>query len=374
MNRKLLHILMVAGGLSATSAVMAQGLDLPIVPASVMKQNVIASTSSTDVSSSGDTSVPQLTRASEKPLSLDGAPVSVPAASVPDQSSPQDEPEDVKKPKRVKTLSTVSSDVKRDMSPKPSKVNDTSEADVASTETNTIHVENGVNQVLNIAVGHLNRIVTPFASPRVKKTAQDVVTQVEENVVYIAPSVYKKPVTMYIREEGTESVAISLTLIPMRIPPQEYELRLNRRVSMGSQQPRPLAERWEKSNGYLQSLRNLPRSLALGQIPQGFEFRQIDPSEQIPYCAQKGLSFDFSNGQVLEGHNLQAVIGVVKNVSAAPVEFIESNCAQPGVRAVAAWPQPFLQPGERSEVFVVGARATKVAPQTKRPSLLEGGE
>lgn len=370
MKSNLLHILIVAGGLTAASSSMSQELDLPIVPASVMKQTAVASNSSDSPTSTA----PKLTRASEKPLSLDGGPVSVPASSVPEQTAEVEAPEEAKKPKRVKTLNTVSTDVKRDLSPKPSRVKADSDVEVADTESNTIHVENGVNQVLNIAVGHLNRIVTPFASPRVKKTAQDVVTQVEENVVYIAPSVYKKPVTMYIREEGTESVAISLTLIPMRIPPQEYELRLNRRVAMGSQQPRPLAEQWEKSNGYLQSLRNLPRSLALGQIPQGFEFRQIDPSERIPYCAQKGLSFDFSNGQVLEGHNLKAMIGVVKNVSATPVEFIESNCAQPGVRAVAAWPQPFLQPGERSEVFVVGARATKVAPESKRPSLLEGGE
>jgi hypothetical protein len=41
------------------------------------------------------------------------------------------------------------------------------------------------------------------------------------------------------------------------------------------------------------------------------------------------------------------------DLSSEVVEFRETSCAGPDVKAVATWPQPMLQPGQRSEVYVV---------------------
>lgn len=43
----------------------------------------------------------------------------------------------------------------------------------------------GVNELIPVALGHLNRIVTPFESPQVRTTS-DAQTQIKGNVVYVA--------------------------------------------------------------------------------------------------------------------------------------------------------------------------------------------
>jgi conjugal transfer pilus assembly protein TraK len=49
----------------------------------------------------------------------------------------------------------------------------------------TIAVAPGTTAIVEVAIDHLNRIVTPFASPRVR-TVSEATTQVEGNAVYMA--------------------------------------------------------------------------------------------------------------------------------------------------------------------------------------------
>lgn len=74
---------------------------------------------------------------------------------------------------------------------------------------------------------HSNRLVTPFPHPRVMFS--DVagaggdecsLVCVRENVIYVAPE-RVQPLTMFITEKDAQARAMSLTLIPRRIPLRE---------------------------------------------------------------------------------------------------------------------------------------------------------
>ncbi len=94
--------------------------------------------------------------------------------------------------------------------------------------------EAGVNQIIPIAVGHPNRIVTPFSNPEIVSTSLTGATDngqcgevcIKENVVYVATD-KQYPVTMFITEKGSEAQALSLTMVPRRIPPREVFLKLD---------------------------------------------------------------------------------------------------------------------------------------------------
>lgn len=90
---------------------------------------------------------------------------------------------------------------------------------VAADTPTTLLMTPGVNELIPVALGHLNRIVTPFESPQVRTTS-DAQTQIKGNVVYVATD-KESPVSLYITPPGQEASALSVTLVPRRIPPRE---------------------------------------------------------------------------------------------------------------------------------------------------------
>ncbi len=126
----------------------------------------------------------------------------------------------------------------------------------------------GVNQMIPIAMYHPNRIVTPFKHPQVISTTLSGGTKENEcgevcvrgNVVYISTD-KNYPVTAFITEKGNDGVALSLTMIPKRIPPREVELRVPDDVQekiasggavVGSETQ---AEAWETSMPFVEMVR-----------------------------------------------------------------------------------------------------------------------
>lgn len=232
-------------------------------------------------------------------------------------------------------------------------------------------MEPGVNQIVPVAIGHLNRIVTPFGTPVVTTMSENATTEVRQNVVYVGTE-DEAPVTAFITENGDQSRALSLTLVPQRIPPRELFVRMADGYSVGVPYSNPAAERWEMSQPYVETIRSVFRSIALGELPQGYAMSKVTGAIRLPQCQMSGLAFDFARGQVLSGHSLSVLIGVVRNVSGMPLEIKEAACGDWDVAAVAAWPRNVLEPGERSEVYVA-RRVGKNKPATsKRPSLLGG--
>lgn len=241
-----------------------------------------------------------------------------------------------------------------------------------TTSRNVINAVPGENQLINVSRGHPNRIVTPFAEPKVLKLDKDAIVTVKENVVYFA-SDRGTPVTLYIREAGQEDMAVSLTLIPQKIPPRELFIKLPDSVYLaGGGFGSKKAEDWETSQPYEKTLTNLLRGIALGEVPQGYAVRKRSSAEAPPLCNQRGLRFDFSEAQVIDGQKFKAIVGVVTNIADQPVEFVETNCASREVAAVAAFPHVYLESGQRSEVYVVQKDGIQRHRGKKRKSLLEG--
>ena len=254
----------------------------------------------------------------------------------------------------------------------------TQPTDVGLNEDSVLHMQAGVNQIIPVATGHPNRIVTPFSAPEVVSTSLSGMNEkgecgeicIKENVVYVATD-KQHPVTMFITEKGSEAQALSLTMVPRRIPPREVFLRLDSGPGLGSTYANAKAEAWEQSQPYIDTVRAVFREAALGKVPQGYTLNRIPAGAKVPRCAQPGLRVDFAQGQYMMGHHLNVFVGVAQNITDRAIEFREALCGGWDVAAVSAWPRNVLEPGQKTEVYVAVKQRRGVAPTSRRPSLLE---
>lgn len=245
---------------------------------------------------------------------------------------------------------------------------------------NVISVKNGVNELISIGIGHANRIVTPFSSPSVLSSSLDDGSdddhnalgkiKIQDNVIYVTTE-HEYPITMFIREEGSEQRAINITLVPKKIPPREVVLKFNddyiNLISVSKK-----AQAWETSQPYVETIKNLFISIARNEIPQGYSIGKVKSGQYMPSCNQVGIVFDFAKGQLLNGHNLVVYIGVAKNISNKPIEFNEASCANIRTAAVTAWPNHVLEKGQTTEIYVAVKQQqyTNKNSSKFRPSLI----
>lgn len=254
----------------------------------------------------------------------------------------------------------------------PRPIGSTGKASVAPNNFQTdsrLVIQPGVNQLVPISVGHLNRIVTPFSQPVVLTGSNNAENIIEQNVVYIGTN-QEEPVTVFINEKDDQSRSVSLTLVPQRIPPRELFLTFADGFQMTGSYSNRNAERWETNQPYIDTIRSLFRHIALGEVPQGYSISNITANTRTPNCQMPGLSFDFSRGQLLMGHSLSVVVGTAHNISNTPIEFKEAACGSWDVAAVAAWPRNMLNPNERTEVYIARKVQKSTGNVTKRPSLV----
>ncbi|MFO1429682.1 MAG: type-F conjugative transfer system secretin TraK [Candidatus Competibacteraceae bacterium] len=231
----------------------------------------------------------------------------------------------------------------------------------------TLKMRPGINQLIPVALGHLNRLITPFDQPRVTTVDDKSTTQVNGRVVYVATST-ETPVSLFISPEGSEEVALSLALVPCRIAPRELTLTLEgtplagvKPVEKGGQAP--------SNYPYVDSLVDVFRELAQNRVPAGYNLRAIAKTDPAMECLLDGISLQ--PGQVVEGQPFIILIGVARNASGGPVELNEAACMQPTVAAVAAWPQVALAAGETTELYIAYRREAVATTQgASRPSLL----
>lgn len=240
-----------------------------------------------------------------------------------------------------------------------------------------IKVTPGVNQIITISTDQPNRIITPFQNPQILSSSltggangQCGEVCVKGSVVYVSTK-KEYPLGLFITEKGQDQTAISLTLVPRRIPPREVNLVLNDSSAI-TVQGSPESKVWETSQPFVNGIKKNLMGIALGNIPSGYNLQKIPSNYALPVCSQAGLNFDFSKGQLLAGTNLNYVIGKITNVGETPIEFTESSCGGYDVAAVAAYPYNLLQPKQSTEVYVVQrVNANKNVKTTKRRSLLQ---
>ncbi|WP_255311664.1 type-F conjugative transfer system secretin TraK [Ectopseudomonas oleovorans] len=298
--------------------------------------------------------------------------VAKPAASPESVPERQEEPQGEKKPRLVAITpgSVENPSVPASVVKKPAPVQPIeSRQDVV--------VASGTNTLIPISRGQINRLVTPFDNPHIQ-TVSEADISTSGNVIYVTTQ-DEKPVTMFVTPEDDESVAISLTLLPQGVPPIQANLILAKNVQ-GLASGMPVtsstnysgqARKWERSQPYMDTLRSLMREMALGKLPRGYSFGALTSGNKIPACAQPSLSFDFSKSQLIEGHDFRVFVATAENVSARTVEFDHGSCTHPHRAAVSAWPDEVLEPGQKTEVFVVTRVPTEVPQSSTRPSLLQ---
>ena len=258
----------------------------------------------------------------------------------------------------------------------PSKVVTAGVPEYQTQQSNDLTVTPGVNQIVTIAVGHTNRLITPFSHPQVSSatlsggdaagTGGEV--SIKDNVVYISTNKVV-PISMFITDKGNENVAISLTLLPRKIPSREVHLTLNTQdlqTVYGSSE----AEKWEKSQPYVSGIKKALREIALQRVPSGYQLTSIPKNYALPSCSAQGFRVDFSKGQLMAGSKLHYIVGKVTNVSAHTLEFRESSCANYDIAAVALWPNNMLEPGQSSEIYVVRHAPGRQEMQQVRTSVL----
>lgn len=239
-----------------------------------------------------------------------------------------------------------------------------------------ITVTPGVNQVITISTDQPNRIITPFAKPQILSSALQGGTGkecgevcVKGNVVYISTK-KEYPLGLFITDKNNEQTAISLTLVPRRIPPREVSLILSDNASV-TVSGTPEAEIWETSQPFVNSIKKSLLATALGEVPSGYNLQKIPGNYSLPLCSQNGLNFNFEKGQLLAGSNLNFVIGRVTNVSNREIEILETSCGGYDVAAVASFPNTLLKPAQTSEIYVVQRKNAKEKVKTvKRRSLV----
>jgi conjugal transfer pilus assembly protein TraK len=232
----------------------------------------------------------------------------------------------------------------------------------------TVTVEPGTTTIVEVAINHLNRIVTPFAAPQVR-TVSTATTQVDGNVVYVATA-SEEPVALYVTDGQDPQTALSLTLAPRHLPPREIRLQPSGGpwrggIARGSPPP-------AQAQPYVEGLVAAFRDLAKNRLPPGQDLRRARRGEGIR-CRQPGLTV--TGGQVLDGQRLAIVTGVARNSGASALELEERSCSaglDGNVLAIAAWPRVWLEPGEATEVFVAVRPRAPDQEQRDRPSLLDG--
>lgn len=232
-----------------------------------------------------------------------------------------------------------------------------------------IEVKPGVTEIVPIAVNLTNRIVTPFQKAVVRTVNDAIITVEDGGVIYLSTSKEKQPLSLFITEEGDESVAISLVLYPLDVPSREIQLTLPGVVA--GRAPRPAA-RWESSQPYIKTIRDAFRAVALGTVPQGYAFEIADPEiHNVPHCAfPSSLPVHFA--QTLVGGRMNIFVGTVLNTGHQTLELREAGCADSDVVAVAFWPDVVLEPGVGTEVYVLRRKAATPKGATRRPILAVG--
>jgi conjugal transfer pilus assembly protein TraK len=236
----------------------------------------------------------------------------------------------------------------------------------------TIRVAPGTTAIVEVAIDHLNRIVTPFASPQVR-TVSSATTQVDGNAVYVATA-SEEPVSLFITEAGDTATAISLTLAPRHIPPREVRLVLTGGLVRTAAPPvsKPRMPIIPSDQPYVEYIVAAFRELAHNRVPAGYVLRKAGRGERAA-CRQPGLSV--TTAQVLDGGRLWILAARARNQGKLPIELDERSCSAGSgtlVAAVAAWPRLSLAPGQETELYVA-VRPREPDPESQdRPSLLGG--
>jgi conjugal transfer pilus assembly protein TraK len=232
----------------------------------------------------------------------------------------------------------------------------------------TIKPKPGRTESVVIAKGKLNRIVTPYAEPKVL-TVDNVETKIDGSAVYIATD-SDTPVSLFISDTETGSAA-SLQLAPQElVMPVEIRLEADPAMASASEAASSKTDRlFRQDSPYITDVKAVMQNLGKQQIPQGYTLEEVtDDLRSITLCHDATLTF--WPGQLLSGHDSRIVVVIAQNNGTSTAVFDEAFCAGENTLAVAAWPKVRLEPGEKTEVFILMRLPEGKSGEEIRPALL----
>jgi len=243
-----------------------------------------------------------------------------------------------------------------------------------STPPAEVAMEPGKNASWVIAKDHINRIVTPFAKPSLRTTST-ASTSIEGSIVYIAAPT-TDPISLFIFDESEPEQAISLTLTP-----QDNHAPVSTRVNLvGWEKERARSRRpadpeqalaRERQHPYLETLAELLRDVAKGQVPDGYGYEALsgEPQPGAPVCDMPGIHVQHL--QRMTGADFQIWVARAVNTGHYSVAIQEERCTGNELRAAAAWPLSTLNVGESTELYLLVATPDDSEPSIPRPSLVQ---
>ncbi|MEQ1486694.1 type-F conjugative transfer system secretin TraK [Methyloglobulus sp.] len=227
----------------------------------------------------------------------------------------------------------------------------------------------GQTENVVIARGKLNRIVTPYADPKVL-TVDSVETKVDGSSVYIATD-SETPVSLFITDAETGGAA-SLQLSPQSmVSPVEMRIEADqgKLVERGDGELSYGSRLFRQDSPYITEVKGIMQALGKQLIPSGFTLVETN-EDSIPVSVCHAPNLSFRLGQVLAGTESRIFVFIAQNNGTNPMVFEESVCASENTVAVAAWPKVHLAPGERTEVYVLMRQPELKSGEETRPALL----
>jgi conjugal transfer pilus assembly protein TraK len=120
---------------------------------------------------------------------------------------------------------------------------------------------------------------------------------------------------------------------------------------------------------YVDELKSVMRSLALGKIPQGYNLDETPkPEGGAEICSQPYISFAL--GQRLTGASMNILVMRAENTGGYARIFDETACASPSVLAVAAWPKIRMEPRDKTEIYIAVRMESAESAEENRPLLI----
>jgi conjugal transfer pilus assembly protein TraK len=232
-----------------------------------------------------------------------------------------------------------------------------------------LQVSPGVNEIISVSSGRINRFITPFSDPVVDST-NDFIFDKQGSVVLITPK-GTAPISLFMREVNNPNVAISLTLVPRPMPSREVHLTFaDSSLAETAYRPSAKATKWELSSSLQKTISDVYSLLASenSKLPPGYSLRDTS-SKDIPFftCALEGITTNLE--QVVEGGHFSIGILSAKNETSYVLEPDESSCRSPGAISASIYPS-VIKPGGWSEVFVIRNRSESKTVSRSRPKAI----
>lgn len=246
----------------------------------------------------------------------------------------------------------------------------------------------GRTELLPVAIGHLNRLETPFRNPKVRTSAPETALNISNEGSFLFVSV-TEPATIIIHEAGKPDPAITVSLLPRQITPRQVRLGVTPPVQRqidanlvarppaaaipaSASRPAPVATRPGVRAGssapHVTQIATVMQAFGQGNVARGYDKTAVRNFRIEDFCRTNvGVNFSLRGGQAYADRDY--IMLIARATSSSRRSLQEVWCAaHPATAAVAYTPRTVISQGRPAEVLIMLRRdlLTRPAPQRQR--------